>query len=230
MSKKRRTLFYRLRNFIFIASAIVLLLSVTLVLSLRWFDPPTSAFMLAHVLSKTSTIKYEWVPSNKISKHIAIAAVASEDQRFPHHHGFDFKEIQTALIDKVEGGSLRGASTISQQVAKNLFLWKGRNLLRKVLEAYFTVLIELFWSKPRILEVYLNIAEMGPGIYGVQAASQHYYNKDAWGLSLLEASRMIAALPNPKTYRVNPPSPYVIKRSTQIQQQVKQLGGYAYLK
>lgn len=211
------------------AFAFVFLLSVILVCILRWINPPTSSFMLQHLWRSDIPLQYQWVPSDKISKHLAIAAVASEDQRFPVHFGFDLHEIQLAIRDKAKGKSLRGASTITQQVAKNIFLWKGKSLFRKSVEAYFTVLIELCWSKSRILEVYLNIAEMGAGIYGAQAASRHYYNKDAWQLGVQEATQLIAALPNPNVYRVNPPSPYIIKRSMQIQRQIKLLGGFNYL-
>ena len=129
----------------------------------------------------------------------------------------------------MSGKSLRGASTITQQVAKNIFLWDGRNLIRKGLEAYLSMLIELIWTKARILEVYLNIAEMGLGIYGVQAASEHYYNKNAWEVNMEEACQLIAILPNPKGYSLNPPSEHVIRRSREIQNQIRQLGGVEYL-
>lgn len=207
----------------------IFFLSILLVSLLRWFNPPTSSFMLQHLWQTDIPLQYQWVPSQKISQHLAIAAVASEDQRFPVHHGFDLHEIQLAIQDKVKGKSLRGASTITQQVAKNIFLCKGKSLFRKSIEAYFAVLIELIWSKSRILEVYLNIAEMGPGIYGVQAASRYHFNKNARQLDVQEATQLIAALPNPNLYRVNPPSPYVIKRSLQIQRQIKLLGGFNYL-
>lgn len=203
--------------------------SILLVCILRWVNPPTSSFMLQHEWQTDIPLHYQWVSSQKISKHLAIAAVASEDQRFPMHYGFDLYEIKQAIRDKTKGKSLRGASTITQQVAKNIFLWGGKSFFRKSLEAYFAVLIELCWSKSRILEVYLNIAEMGPGVYGVQAASKHYFNKNAWQLDIQEATQLIAALPNPGVYRVNPPSPYIIKRSLQIQRQIKQLGGFNYL-
>lgn len=229
MAKQRFTILRKLRNLILFVCVGFILLSLITVVSLRWINPPISAFMLQHIFTSDVPLQYHWVASNKISNHLAIAAVASEDQKFPQHHGFDFQEIQSALIDSSQGKSLRGASTITQQVAKNIFLWSGRSVIRKLLEAYFTVLIEFCWNKPRILEVYLNIAEMGNGIYGVQAASQFYYKKDARLLNVIEASRLIAALPNPKKYRVQPASPYVAKRAAQIQQQIKQLGGYQYL-
>jgi len=224
-----RAFISRIRVLFLYIVAFIFLTPVLLVGALRWINPPTTSFMLQHVLFEDKPLQYEWVSSQKISENLAIAAVASEDQRFPYHYGFDLHEIQLALNDKAKGKSLRGASTITQQVAKNIFLWSGKSFFRKIVEAYFAGLIELCWSKSRILEVYLNIAEMGPGIYGVQAASRHYYHKDAWGLSLQEASRLIAVLPSPKRYQLNPPSAYIIKRANQIQRQIQLLGGFKYL-
>lgn len=229
MTKKLSVFLSRLRMLLFSAVAFVVLFSFIMVCLLRWVDPPISSFMLQHIWSSNIPLQYEWVPSKKISKHLAIAAVASEDQRFPTHLGFDLHEIKSAIKDKVKGKSLRGASTITQQVAKNIFLWRDKSFMRKGIEAYFAVLIELCWSKSRILEVYLNIAEMAPGVYGAQAASRYYYNKDAWQLDLQESATLIAVLPNPKIYKVNPPSVYILRRSEQIQQQIKLLGGFDYL-
>ena len=155
--------------------------------------------------------------------------VAAEDQRFPDHIGFDFVEIQEALEDQDEGKPLRGASTLSQQVAKNLFLWSGRDWIRKGLEAWFTVLLELCWPKQRILEVYLNIAEFGEYTFGVEAASQRFFKKPAAQLSTREAARLAAVLPNPQRYRVDQPSAYVLKRQRWIEQQMRQLGGTVFL-
>lgn len=221
--------FSRIRVMLLYACASIFLVSFILVGVLRWINPPITSFMLQHLWGSEVPLQYQWVPSQNISKHLAIAAVASEDQRFPYHFGFDLHEIQTAIYDKAKGKSLRGASTITQQVAKNIFLWSSKSFTRKIIEAYFAGLIELCWSKSRILEVYLNIAEMGPGIYGVQAASRHYYNKDAKDLGLQEATRLIAILPSPKTYQVVPPSSYIIKRASQIQRQIELLGGFKYL-
>lgn len=159
-----------------------------------------------------------------------LAVVAAEDQKFPQHYGFDIDSIQDALRDYyLQGDNLRGASTISQQVAKNLFLWPAQSWLRKGLEAWFTVLIELIWPKQRILEVYLNIAEFGPGIYGVEAASLTYFNQTAAMLAPEQAALLAAVLPNPKAYHVEQPSRYVLDRRNWILRQMRQLGGPAYL-
>jgi monofunctional biosynthetic peptidoglycan transglycosylase len=173
--------------------------------------------------------RYTWVDLEQISPHAAIAVIAAEDQQFPFHAGFDFKSIRDAIRTNSRGRRVRGASTISQQVAKNLFLWSGRSYLRKGLEAYFTVLIEWLWPKERILEVYLNIAEFGPGTYGMEAAARRYYRKPAAALSRRESATLAAVLPNPRTFKVQAPSRYVIERRNWIMQQMRGLGGRAYL-
>lgn len=155
--------------------------------------------------------------------------IAAEDQRFPDHYGFDFVEIQQALEDQEEGQALRGASTLTQQTAKNLFLWSGRSWIRKGLEMWFTVLLEVLWPKQRILEVYLNIAEFGQYTFGVESASQRFFNKPAARLTAGEAARLAAVLPNPLRYRVDQPSDYIRKRQRWIERQMRQLGGVAYL-
>ncbi|MGD9214980.1 MAG: monofunctional biosynthetic peptidoglycan transglycosylase [Desulfobacteraceae bacterium] len=206
----------------------VLLITLLIPLSLRWAPPPTSAFMLqAHSIQ--SEIRYRWVPFARICDHLPVAVVAAEDQKFPHHWGFDFKAIGSALEENKRRNRPRGASTISQQVAKNLFLWSGRSYIRKGFEAYFTVIIELLWPKRRILEVYLNIAQFGPGVFGVEAASQAYFKKPASRLSKSEAALFAAVLPNPKKLRLWEPSDYVLERAIQIEEQMSQLGGIAYL-
>ena len=152
-----------------------LLVTFGVVAALRFVDPPTSAFMIAYVAAadaRAPRLKYRWVDARAIAPSAKLAVVAGEDQKFPEHFGFDFKQIQASIDDSRSGARLRGASTITQQVAKNLFLWKGQSWLRKSLEAYFAILLEIVWSKARILEVYLNIAEFGRGIYGIEAASQ----------------------------------------------------------
>jgi len=175
------------------------------------------------------SIRYHWVDWRNISPHVALAAVAAEDQKFPEHFGFDFKSMVDALKEKGEGGSLRGASTISQQVAKNLFLWKGRSFIRKGLEAYFTVLIEVLWPKRRILEVYLNIAEFGDGIYGVDAAANRFFHKPPSRLTKRESALLSAVLPNPIKLKVAAPSAYVRQRAQRIESQMRNLGSF-YLK
>ena len=228
MARKRKSIRKKLLQWLFYCLVGFLIITIIPVISLKWAQPPLSSFMLQDKLVHNTKINYQWIARQQISKHFAIAAVAAEDQKFPNHFGFDFGAIRTALEDKSRGKSLRGASTITQQVAKNLFLWDGRTLFRKGLEAYFTLLIELIWDKPRILEVYLNIAEMGDGIYGVQAASRYYFNKNAWEVSLREACLLVAILPSPKRYQLKPPSNYVSDRAREIQMQIQQLGGFDF--
>ena len=208
--------------------------SLLLVLVLRWIPVPTSSFIVQSGLKALWAgdgwaIRYDWTSYKKISPYAALAVIAGEDQRFPKHHGFDLIEIQDALEDQDEGKPLRGASTISQQVAKNLFLWSGGGFVRKGLEAWFTLLLELLWSKERILEVYLNIAEFGEYTFGVEAASRRFFNKPAARLTADEAARLAAVLPSPLRYRVDKPSAYVLKRQRWVEQQMRQLGGTAYL-
>jgi monofunctional biosynthetic peptidoglycan transglycosylase len=209
--------------------------TVATVVAFRWIDPPFTAFMLADrtkaFVSREQgyDFAHDWVEWDRISKEAALAVIASEDQQFPYHRGFDFKQIDKALRDRERGRRVRGASTISQQVAKNIYLWRGQSWVRKGLEAGITVLIETFWSKQRILEVYLNVAEFGRGTYGVQAASQRYFRKDAARLKRPEAALLAAVLPAPTRMRVNAPSHYVKRRQSKIQQQMYALGGTSYL-
>jgi monofunctional biosynthetic peptidoglycan transglycosylase len=169
------------------------------------------------------------VPWEEISPHVALAVIAAEDQKFPVHRGFDLEQIDRAFTDAERGRRVRGASTISQQVAKNLFLWPGRSWFRKGLEAWFTVLIELLWPKQRILEVYLNIAEFGRGVWGVEAASRRFFGRPAKSLAREQAALLAAVLPNPKRFRAEAPSAYVKRRQAWILGQMQSLGGTAYL-
>lgn len=211
------------------------LVTCTAVLLLRWVHPFTSAYMLearGHAVASGEhgyRTDFEWVDLEHISPHAAIAVIASEDQQFPFHAGFDFKSIREAVRASEHGKKLRGASTISQQVAKNLFLWNG-GFLRKALEAYFTVLIELMWPKERILEMYLNIAQFGNGIYGVEAAAHHFFHESAARLSSSEAALLAAVLPNPIRFHADRPSYYVNSRRAWILGQMRGLGGASYLK
>ncbi len=173
--------------------------------------------------------QYLWVDLERISPNAALAVIASEDQRFPFHAGFDFGSIRQAVRASERGRRLRGASTISQQVARNLFLWSGRSYVRKALEAWFTVLIEACWPKERILEIYLNIAQFGRGIYGVEAASRHFFHEPATRLTVDQAALLAAVLPNPLLLRVASPSRYVLARRDWIMGQMRRLGGDAYL-
>lgn len=227
-------LYRRLGRYLWVAARAFVVISILLILMLRWVPVPTSSFMLqsrwqALWAGEGTTVYYDWIPKESISPNMALAVIAAEDQRFPDHYGFDFVEIQDALDDRDEGKPLRGASTISQQVAKNLFLWSGRSFIRKGLEVWFTVLLELLWSKERILEVYLNVAEFGDDTFGVEAASRRFFNKSAARLTANEAARLAAVLPNPVRYRVDRPSLYVFKRQRWIRQQMQQLGGVSYL-
>ncbi len=158
----------------------------------------------------------DWVSMDKISRNMVQAVVASEDNLFVQHHGFSVNDIEKAIKHNKKGKRLRGGSTISQQTAKNVFLWPKRSYLRKGLEAYFTVLIELFWSKERIMEVYLNVIEMGDGVYGVQAAAQTYFNKDALQLTKSQSALIAACLPNPRKYSVSNPTSYIQRRKSKI--------------
>jgi monofunctional biosynthetic peptidoglycan transglycosylase len=178
---------------------------------------------------RTYRIDYEWVNLERISSHAAIAVIASEDQQFPFHAGFDLNSIRESVRASERGKKLRGASTISQQVAKNLFLWNGRSFVRKGVEAWMTVLIELTWPKERILEVYLNIVELGKGIYGMEAAARRFYHKPAARLTSSEAAVLAAVLPNPIRMHADRPSAYVLERRDWILGQMRALGGASYL-
>jgi monofunctional biosynthetic peptidoglycan transglycosylase len=175
-------------------------------------------------------VKYRWVSIDDVSNYMPIAIVAAEDQNFPNHFGFDFKQIEKALKENKRGRRVRGASTITQQVAKNLFLWEGKSFLRKGIEAYFTLLIELLWQKQRILEVHMNIAEMGDKIFGVGIASLAYFKKPAVKLTISQAALLAAILPNPRKYSAVKPSGYVRGRQNWIIRQINSLGGVNYLK
>jgi monofunctional glycosyltransferase len=244
----QRSLPVRFLRFLALLTLTFLLVSVLAVLALRWVDPPTSAFMLADRLdswtgdgkrvaresraeSGTShPLRHEWTDWGRIAGSMKVAVIASEDQMFPQHRGFDFKSIDKALEERERGRRVRGASTISQQVAKNLFLWSGRSWIRKGLEAYFTLLIETLWPKQRILEVYLNVAQFGRGIYGVGAASKVYFKKPAARMNSSEAALLAAVLPNPIRLRANAPSRYVRSRQQWILGQMRGLGGTSILR
>lgn len=203
------------------------MLSVATVLAFRWLPVPTTAFM---ILDAEPGPSHDWVPWGRISAHAAVAVIAAEDQKFPLHDGFDFEAIDKALVEAGHGRRRRGASTISQQVAKNLFLWPGKSWLRKGLEVWFTIWIEALWPKQRILEVYLNSVEFGRGVWGIEAASRHYFGKPAARLSTQEAALLAAVLPNPKRLRVANPSSYVRRRQDWILDQMRMLGGVRLLK
>lgn len=191
------------------------------VLVLRWAPPRASSIMLQREIESRLAgeggvvLQHRWVPLRHISPELAVAVVTAEDQKFPMHSGFDWDSIG----DVIEEGDARprGASTLTQQVAKNLFLWPGRSFVRKGLEAWFTILLEALWPKRRILEVYLNVAEFGPGVYGAGAASERYFHKSASALSRHEAALLAAVLPSPRRLRVAAPSSYLLERAAWIQ-------------
>ncbi|AZG74772.1 monofunctional biosynthetic peptidoglycan transglycosylase [Shewanella livingstonensis] len=201
-----------------------LALLTLLLLLLRFVPPPTTSFML----QSAYPVSQHWVSIDELPPHIPLAMVASEDQLFPQHLGVDFSAISKAIQQYDDGQGLRGASTISQQTAKNLLLWPGQSFVRKGLEAMLAVGLEAIWGKKRILEVYVNVAEFGKGIYGVEAASQHYFNKPAKYLSSKEAAKLAVLLPSPRNRNPNYLTPYLSQRVVWVEQQMKQLGS-AYL-
>src|SRR5258705_9617562 len=187
---------------------------------LKWINPPITITQLSSWISGHG-LKRDYVSRNSISPNMKLAAISSEDQLFPDHQGFDWRSIKKAMAyNQRKPGRIRGASTISQQVAKNVFLWQGKGWTRKGLEAYFTFMIELVWGKKRILEMYLNVIEMGDGIFGAEMASQKYFNKPAKNLTRQEAAMIAACLPNPKRWKVRPLSNYVAARSRWVMQQM----------
>jgi monofunctional glycosyltransferase len=206
-----------------------LMLSLALVLPWGYVALPTTSFMLQSSLQQHRPYRYHWTAYDRISPDMALAVIAAEDQRFPSHNGFDFEEINAALEDYEQGGDLRGASTISQQVAKNLYLWPGRSAIRKGMEVWFTFWIELLWSKERILTVYLNVAQLGDRSFGVGAASREFFDLEPQDLNEAEAALLAAALPNPEIYRVTEPSNEMYAKQDWILQQMYQLGGRDYL-
>ncbi|AWO02271.1 monofunctional biosynthetic peptidoglycan transglycosylase [Chitinophaga alhagiae] len=216
---------WRLLKKIFLILFVAQLLYIIL---LRWVNPPVTVTMISSWFSLWGTDKSfqrDYVRLNEMSQHVKLAAIASEDQLFPDHDGFDFKSIEKAMKHNKKSKKIRGASTISQQVAKNVFLWQGRSYLRKGLEVYFTFMIEKVWGKKRILEVYLNVAETGEGIFGVEAAAQAYYKKPAANLNREESAMIIACLPNPVSYTVVPPARITYNRQRRILLQMRNLAG-----
>lgn len=218
------------------AVACFLATSVAITLAMRWVPPPWSALMAERQVAALARGEryvpaYTWVGWDRIAPHAPLAVVAAEDQHFAEHFGFDVEAIQKAIDERERGRRrrVRGASTISQQVAKNVFLWPGRSYARKGLEAYFTLLIETLWPKRRILEVYLNVAELGDGVFGVEAASRRFFGKPASRLTASEAALLAAVLPNPHRFRATRPSAYVAGRRDWILGQMAQLGGTQYL-
>lgn len=195
-----------------------------------YFTPTMASRKIDAIMEgKPNKIYSNWTPYSEIDKNCALAVIASEDQLFPEHKGFDFEAMWGAMRHNMKGKRIKGASTISQQVAKNVFLWQGRSYLRKGLEAYFTFMIELIWGKQRILEVYLNVAETGKMTFGVEAACRKYYGHSSSEVSRAEAARIAAVLPNPIRFSIQNPSNYVQRRTNTIQRQMRMLGGKKFL-
>nr|WP_298377368.1 monofunctional biosynthetic peptidoglycan transglycosylase [uncultured Halomonas sp.] len=224
----------RLLRYTLIAIVGFVALSVLLVMIFRVVPVFGSMVMVERkvqswISGESLNIRQDWASWSNLSDQAKIAVIAAEDQKFPSHHGFDLGQLRKAVSAWRSGNSLRGASTISQQTAKNLFLWTGRNWLRKGLEAWFTLLIELLWPKERILEVYLNIVEWDSGVFGLEAAARHYFGVSGANLSASQASYLAAILPNPRQWSASNPSPYIQQRSQWIRRQMRQLGGTRYL-
>ncbi|MDG1715103.1 monofunctional biosynthetic peptidoglycan transglycosylase [Lacinutrix sp.] len=207
-----------------------IIVSIGLVLLFKWVPVPITPLMVIRYFEKDSPkiLKHDWEPIENISKNLQLAVICSEDQNFLKHNGFDIKAIEKAYENNKKGKRIKGGSTISQQTAKNVFLWPQRSWFRKGLETYFTFLIELFWSKERIMEVYLNTIEMGNGIYGAEAAAQHWFKKPALKLSKVEASAIAAILPNPRKYKANPVTNYIASRKNWIMRQMNFYGALNY--
>ena len=214
---------------------VIVAFTVLQVLTLRVVDPPVSAFMAIRQVEAWAerdgdfTLYRQWRDLDGIAPSLAVSVIAAEDQNFARHRGFDLDAIEQARAHNARGGSTRGASTISQQTAKNLFLWGGRSWVRKGLETWYTLLIEWLWPKSRILEVYVNVAEFGDGVYGAQAAARRYFGKNADQLTPAESARLAAVLPSPRRYSAAKPGPYVQRRAQWIQRNARQIGGDSYL-
>ncbi len=230
-AKSPHSKFKRLRRWLLILFLAPILFSILAVLLFRFVDPPISGVMVERILTaraagdKDFRIDHRWCEFKRFGPYLPVAVIASEDQRFIEHFGFDTVEMQRALADAEDGERLRGASTISQQVAKNLFLWSGRSWVRKGLEAWFTLLLEVGWPKKRILEVYLNIAETGEGMFGFCSACPQRFGKSCAEIAPYNLGLLVATLPNPRKWRADKATPYLHRRATWIVRQMQQLGG-----
>lgn len=220
-----KTILGKIFRIIWKTCLLFVILSITSVVVYKWVLVPITPLMVIRCIEQKSEgkeimMKHDWVSLQKISPQLQLAVVCSEDQNYLKHRGFDFGAIQKAFKENERGKRVRGGSTITQQTAKNVFLWQGRSYLRKGLEAWFTLLIEFFWNKERIMEVYLNSIEMGNGIYGAEAASQFWFKKSASNLSKDEAAAIAAILPSPLNYKANPANNYIQKRKAWVKQQM----------
>jgi monofunctional biosynthetic peptidoglycan transglycosylase len=208
-------------------------LSIVSVIIFKWVPIPFTPLMVIRIIefksdNQNAIYSHDWVPLEEISPNLQKAVIASEDGNFLKHSGFDFEAMQKAFKNNQKGRKLKGGSTISQQTAKNVFLWQGRSYVRKGLEAYFTVLIELIWGKKRIMEVYLNSIEMGNGVYGAQEAARHWYRKEAKNLTKREAAGIAAILPNPRKYKATNSSSYIERRKDRIMRVMRHVGKIEY--
>lgn len=202
-------------------------LSIAMTVAYRWINPPITLLMISRAFDGAKIDK-TWVPLDQISPNLVRASIASEDNNYLGHRGFDLGAIYDALDERQQGKRQRGASTISQQTAKNVFLWSGKSWIRKGFEVYFTFLIERLWSKERIMEVYLNVIEMGNGVYGAEAAAQHYFGRSAAKITQRQAALIVAAYPNPRQRDPARPTPYLNKRAAQIQRLMPLMGTIAF--
>jgi len=227
------TFFQKLKRFIWKAMLWFFGLSILSVIVFKWVPVPFTPLMITRAVEqkidrKEMTCSHDWEPIENISPNLQKAVIASEDGNFLKHSGFDFSAMQKAFKNNNRGRKLKGGSTISQQTAKNVFLWQGRSYIRKGLEAYFTVLIELIWGKERIMEVYLNSIEMGDGVYGAEAASQYWYKTDAKNLTKNQAAGIAAILPNPRKFKASNSSSYIEKRKGKIVKVMRHIGKLEY--
>ena len=234
LKKNFKKILKKLGTYLLFVFLIFMLISTLQVVILKWIDPLTSAVILQRqislIFSDKKTISFDWYNYDEINSKFALAVIAAEDQNFPFHSGFDLEQIEKAIKERKERGRLRGASTITQQVAKNLFLWEDQSFIRKGFEAYYAILIEAFWGKKRILEIYMNIAETGNNIFGIGNAARIYFHKTPIKLTSEESALIASILPNPVKFSVNKPSVYTRKRQQWILNQMGLLGGTSYTK
>jgi len=228
-----KTFFQKLKTFIWKSMLWFFGISILLVVLFKWIPVPFTPLMITRAIEQKMdgqemTCSHDWVPLEDISVNLQKAVIASEDGNFLKHNGFDFKAMQKAFKNNNRGKKLKGGSTISQQTAKNVFLWQGRSYIRKGLEAYFTFLIELVWGKERIMEVYLNSIEMGKGVYGAEAAAEHWYRTDAKDLTKIQAAGIAAILPNPRKYKATNSSSYIERRKGKIVRVMNHVGKLEY--
>lgn len=228
-----KTFFQKLKTFLWKSMLWFFGISILLVVLFKWIPVPFTPLMITRAIEQKidgqeMTCSHDWVPLEDISINLQKAVIASEDGSFLKHNGFDFKAMQKAFKNNNRGKKLKGGSTISQQTAKNVFLWQGRSYIRKGLEAYFTFLIELVWGKERIMEVYLNSIEMGKGVYGAEAAAEHWYKKNAKDLTKIQAAGIAAILPNPRKYKATNSSSYIEKRKGKIVRVMNHVGKLEY--